>query len=278
MQPGTGLHPTNFESRAGAAFSLTTVPTGKNAEQVPPEPLPRVIVQSIPAGEEVTRPLPLPPGRIETLPLLNANGVQTVTMSYVVTVPAVPMMSADWLFGTTVVAIGKLALVAPAGTVTLGGTVAAAVLSLERETTKPLAGAAVVSVAVPVDGSPPTTSFGLTRMVESDAVDDGGGFTVQPASVALVAVAEPSFTSRVQSAGAAKGSRWILKFPAPSLVPIAAPSTVIVRFAIAVPSRRSCVPFSSARDTRTSAEAGDAATAAPTSSSRTTTARLLAPF
>jgi hypothetical protein len=37
----------------------------------------------------------LPPGRIETLPLLNANGVQTVMMSYVVTVPAVRMMSAD---------------------------------------------------------------------------------------------------------------------------------------------------------------------------------------
>src|SRR5262245_46416642 len=160
MQPGTGLHPTNFESGAGTALSLTTVPTGKNAEQVPPEPLPRVIVQSMPAGDEVTRPLPLPPGRIETLPLSNANGVQTVMMSYAVTVPAVPMTSADCGFGTTLVVIGKVALVAPAGTVTLGGTGAAAELSLDRETTKPPAGAAAVSVAVPVEGLPPTTSFG----------------------------------------------------------------------------------------------------------------------
>jgi hypothetical protein len=94
-QPGSALQPTNFESGAGLASSLTTVPTGKNAEHVPPEPFPRVIVQSIPAGDDVTRPLPLPPGGIETLALLNANGVQTVMMSYVVTVPAVPMMSAD---------------------------------------------------------------------------------------------------------------------------------------------------------------------------------------
>src|SRR5215210_2082415 len=93
-QPGRDLQPTNFESAAGRASSLTTVPTGKNAEHVP-DPFPRMIAQSIPAGDEVTRPLPLPPGRIERLPLLNANGVQTVTMSYVVTVPAVPMISAD---------------------------------------------------------------------------------------------------------------------------------------------------------------------------------------
>jgi hypothetical protein len=47
-QPGSDLQPTNLESAAGLASSLTTVPTGKNAEHVP-EPFPRVIVQSIPA-------------------------------------------------------------------------------------------------------------------------------------------------------------------------------------------------------------------------------------
>src|SRR5215210_1710122 len=183
------------------------------------------------------------------------------------------MINADWLFDTTKVVIGKLALVAPAGTVTLGGTVAAAVLSLDSETTKPPAGAVAVSVAVPVDGSPPTTSLGSTRIVDSDGLEGGDG--VQPASVALVGAAEPSFTSTVQSAGAGNGSRWILKFPCPSLVAIATPSTVIVRFASAVPSSRNCVPFSSARVTRTSAEAGDAATTVPTSSSRPTRTRRL---
>ena len=155
-QPGRDLQPTNFELAAGRASSLTTVPTGKNAEHVP-EPFPPVIAQSIPVGDEVTRPVPLPPGRIETLPLLNANGVQAVTMSYVVTDPSVPMISADWLFGTAFVVIGKFALVAPAGTVTLGGTVAAAVLSLESETTKPPAGATAPapSASAVATGPPP---------------------------------------------------------------------------------------------------------------------------
>jgi hypothetical protein len=80
-------------------------------------------------------------------------------------------------------------------------------------------------------------------------------------------VAEPSFTSIVQSAGAENGSRSNLKFAAPWLVPNATPSTVIVRSATAVPSRRNCVPFSSARETRTSADAGDAPTTVATTSS-----------
>jgi hypothetical protein len=46
-------------------------------------------------------------------------------MSYAVTPPAVPMMSADWLLGTLFVETMKFALVAAAATVTLGGTVAA---------------------------------------------------------------------------------------------------------------------------------------------------------
>ena len=45
--------------------------------------------------------------------------------------------------------IVKVALVEPAATVTLGGTVAAFVLLLERVTTAPPEGAAAESVAVP---------------------------------------------------------------------------------------------------------------------------------
>jgi hypothetical protein len=133
MQPGVGLNPTKLELSAGRASSLTTVPTRKNAEQVP-VPLPPLIVQLIPAGCEVTVPVPFPPGKTETLPCVKANSVHTVMTSWAVTPPAVPMMIADWLFCTTLVETTKVALVAPAGTVTLGGTVAAAVLSLDNAT------------------------------------------------------------------------------------------------------------------------------------------------
>ena len=133
IQPGVGLNPTKLESEAGRASSLTTVPTGNETEHAP-APLPRVIVQSIPAGCEVTLPLPVPPGTIAMVPLANRNCVHTVMIPYVVAPPAVPMMSADWGLGTTLVLTGKLADLEPAGTVTLAGTVAAAVLSLESAT------------------------------------------------------------------------------------------------------------------------------------------------
>ena len=125
-QPGTlVLQPRNSESEAGRASSLTTVPTEKNAEQSP-EPLPRMIVQSMPAGEEVTRPLPVPPGRIEMLPLLKWNSVYVVMMSYLWVLqspPTVPTMIAEPVVSGAV-ATGKVALVAPGATVTLAGTVA----------------------------------------------------------------------------------------------------------------------------------------------------------
>lgn len=55
-----------------------------------------------------------------------------------------------------------VALVAPAGTVTLAGTVATAVLLLESVTSAPPDGAAAVNVTVPVEELPPTTDVGLT--------------------------------------------------------------------------------------------------------------------
>jgi hypothetical protein len=151
--------------------------------------------------------------------------------------------------------------------------VAAAVLSLDRATAKPPDGAAAVRVTVPVDGSPPTTSVGLTPRLESDAEDEGGGeLTEHPERVAVVGVAEPSFTATLQSAGFAKSFFAILKFPAASLVPMATPLTVIVRFAIAVPWMRSLVPLRSARVKRTSATAVDTATIALTTASEPTSA------
>jgi hypothetical protein len=63
---------------------------------------------------------------------------------------------------TALVFTTKLALVAPPGMVTFAGTIATEVSLLDRETTTPLPGAALLRVTVPVDGFPPLTLVGLT--------------------------------------------------------------------------------------------------------------------
>ena len=72
------------------------------------------------------------------------------------------------------VVIGNVALVAPAATVTLAGTVAAGRL-LVRLTTAPPDSAALDSVTVPVDELPAVTLLGLTLNAESVAAGGGGG-------------------------------------------------------------------------------------------------------
>lgn len=85
------------------------------------------------------------------------------------------------------VVIGKLACVAPAPTVTVEGTVAAAVLPLINAITAPPAGAAPLSVTVPVDEVPPIAEVGLRARADTDA-----GFTVkitdplEPLNVAVI--------------------------------------------------------------------------------------------
>jgi hypothetical protein len=276
-QPGSDLHPKKLELAAGRASNLTTVPTGKNALQAP-EPLPEVMVQSIPAGCEVTCPLPVPPGRIAMLPLAKwkaSHTVMTACLSVLKSPPTVPMITADCALVTCLVETVKVALVDPAGMVTLGGNVAAAVLSLVRSTVKPPEGAAELRVTVPVAASGPTTLVGLTVSEES-AWEAAGGTeeeTVQPDRRAVAAMAEPSLTSTVQSAGAAKPLLSILKRPLPSLVPMATPSTVMVRLGLACPSILSWVPLSSAREMLTAASATDATISAPITTSMPTRAR-----
>src|ERR1700732_2355880 len=63
----------------------------------------------------------------------------------------------------------KLALVCPAATVTLAGTVAAALL-LVRVTTVPPLGAAAVRVTVPVELVPPVTVLGFSATEEGTGV------------------------------------------------------------------------------------------------------------
>ena len=67
---------------------------------------------------------------------------------------------------TAEVRIAKLAVVAPAGTDTVAGTVAVVRLA-DRLTVVAPVGAGPVSVTVPVTGSPPTMEDGLTETADS---------------------------------------------------------------------------------------------------------------
>ena len=85
---------------------------------------------------------------------------------------------------TTLVLTVNVALVAPATTVTLEGTRAAPLL-LESATVAPPAGAAPLSVTVPVEEFPPVTLVGFSP---SEArVGGGGGAGVTASEAVLVA-------------------------------------------------------------------------------------------
>jgi hypothetical protein len=93
----------------------------------------------------------------------------TVTVRVVVRVaPYTPVIVTDVEAPTPLVVIVNVAVLAPAGIVTLAGTSAAAVLLLCRVTTAPPAGAGPFKVAVPVELFPPTTDAGL--LVTDDSV------------------------------------------------------------------------------------------------------------
>ncbi len=73
---------------------------------------------------------------------------------------------------TALVLTVKDALVAPAATVTLEGTVAAVALLLESVTCAPPVGAGPLSVTVPVEEFPPVTLVGFSESEERER--DGG--------------------------------------------------------------------------------------------------------
>lgn len=74
--------------------------------------------------------------------------------------PSVAVIVTEALVETGCVVIVKFAFVAPAGMVTLAGTLAT-VLSLVSVTTAPPAGATLLEVTVPVEVRPPSITSGL---------------------------------------------------------------------------------------------------------------------
>jgi len=86
---------------------------------------------------------------------------------------------------TALVFTVKVALVAPAGTVTPDGTVATVASLLDKETSAPPLGAGPLSVTVPVDEVPPVTLVGV-RVREARVAAAG-----PEVFISTVTVAEP---------------------------------------------------------------------------------------
>jgi hypothetical protein len=100
-----------------------------------------------------------------------------------VTPPADAKILTEVELRTLLVETVKVALWAPAGTVTLAGTVATPVLLLLNVTTVPPAGATSSSITVPCEVLPPWTEVGLSANV-AGVTGKGAGFTLSVADSA----------------------------------------------------------------------------------------------
>jgi len=136
--------PDQMASRPFETVSVIEVPVVKGADPVVPT------ATLIPAGVEVTLS-PLRPVAVTVSVAVwpGAGAGVTVNTALRVAPPKEPLIVDKVDAVTAGVLTVNVAVVAPAGTVTLAGTEAAAVLLLESDTTAPPAGAALVSVAVP---------------------------------------------------------------------------------------------------------------------------------
>jgi hypothetical protein len=120
-----------------------------------------------PAGAEafkVTVPVddPVPPVTEAGFKLREPIEIGLTTSVDVIVAPYVAEITAAELVDTSFVVTGKLAVIEPEGTVTLAGTVAIAVLLLDRLTVIPLLGATPFSMTLPVAAEPLVTVLGVT--------------------------------------------------------------------------------------------------------------------
>src|SRR6185369_3102954 len=120
-----------------------------------------------------------PPARHPTGPNLKGKSRQfyrrrlrMLSVALLVTPPEFAVIVTEVFALTGVVTMAKLAELAPAATVTFGGTLAIDGLLLARVTSCPFAAAGPFKVTIPVEEAPPLTVDG-----ESVNVDKLGGFT-----------------------------------------------------------------------------------------------------
>jgi hypothetical protein len=109
---------------------------------------------------------PVTPAGTSEIELSTGTGF-TVSVAVFVTPLYTAEIVTDVDVVTTVVVTVNVAEVAPWATVTLAGTEAAVVFELDSVTVMPPAGAAWLSVTVPVEALPPITVLGLTETDES---------------------------------------------------------------------------------------------------------------
>jgi hypothetical protein len=95
----------------------------------------------------------------------------------------VPVIVTELVVVTALVVTVKVVVLLLAGTVTLDGTAATAVLLLDRVTTAPPVGAATLRVIVAVEGLPPTTLPGASVSPVSVST---GGVTVRVACLLVL--------------------------------------------------------------------------------------------
>jgi hypothetical protein len=169
--------PDQTASRPFDTLSVIAVPDVNDAVPVLPT------ATLIPAGLDSTRS-PLRPVAVTltaTVPLGGGGGGGgaacgvTVSVAVRLTPPNAAVRVTAVEVVTDFVVTVKFAVVAPAATVTLAGTVAADALLLASVTVAPPEGAALVKVTVPCEEFPPTTVAGLSASAESVGAVGGGG-------------------------------------------------------------------------------------------------------
>jgi hypothetical protein len=170
--------PDQTASRPSEMLSVMDVPTANEAEPVLPT------LTLIPDGlDDTVSPLRPVAVTVSVAPWLGA-----LTVSVAVRVS--PSCVAEIVTGVDALTLDvvtvNVALVAPAATVTLEGTLAA-VLLLDSNTTRPPAGASAESVTRPCEVAPPVTLVGFTVTLCTLAGGAGGGSGVTVSVAVLLA-------------------------------------------------------------------------------------------